>query len=183
MADASAADRFWAFSLELYDRPGVAPACLALQDRCGLDVNLLLLCCWTAAEGRRTLPEPALRALIAAAAPWQDTVLRPLRAARRGLKVGVAGVPEADSDALRRRVAALELEAERIEQRLLAAGLPAPEAAEAGDPARVAAANLRLYLALRDVEPGSAERTALATILTAAFPAADPAAVSFAAAG
>jgi len=41
----SPADRFWAFSLALYGKPGVAPALLGLQDRLGVDVNLLLFCC------------------------------------------------------------------------------------------------------------------------------------------
>jgi uncharacterized protein (TIGR02444 family) len=35
-------DPFWRFSLDLYGRPGVAPACLALQDEAGADVNLVL---------------------------------------------------------------------------------------------------------------------------------------------
>ncbi|HEX6103216.1 MAG TPA: TIGR02444 family protein, partial [Alphaproteobacteria bacterium] len=37
---------FWSFSVALYGRPGVAPACLALQDRFGCDVNLLLFAIW-----------------------------------------------------------------------------------------------------------------------------------------
>ena len=37
---------FWKFSLELYDREGVAAACLALQEEYQLDVNLLLFCYW-----------------------------------------------------------------------------------------------------------------------------------------
>ena len=42
---------FWDFSLALYRKPGVAAACLRLQDGPGLDVNLLLYACWTAANG------------------------------------------------------------------------------------------------------------------------------------
>ena len=34
---------FWDFSVGTYRRPGVADACLSLQDRYGLDVNVLLL--------------------------------------------------------------------------------------------------------------------------------------------
>ena len=52
---AEAAASFWAFSLEFYARPGVAEACLALQDRHGLDVNILLLCCWLGWSGRGRL--------------------------------------------------------------------------------------------------------------------------------
>lgn len=174
------AERFWNFSLALYGRPGVAPACLSLQDRCGLDVNLLLFCCWSAAEGRM-LPEPALRAAIAAAAPWQEAVLQPLRAVRRRLKSGLGAVPEVRSEPLRRRLADLELEAERIEQQVLAT---VAGATAAGAPlARTGAVNLGLYLRLCGVEPGPAERAALAAILAAAFPAADPADLSFGASG
>ena len=35
---------FWNYSLALYARAEVAKTCLALQDRLGLDVNLLLFC-------------------------------------------------------------------------------------------------------------------------------------------
>jgi uncharacterized protein (TIGR02444 family) len=33
----------WRFSLAVYGRAGVPPACLKLQDNLGLDVNMLLL--------------------------------------------------------------------------------------------------------------------------------------------
>ncbi|MCG8546534.1 MAG: TIGR02444 family protein, partial [Alphaproteobacteria bacterium] len=32
---------FWNFSLRAYARPGVADACIRLQDRYGVDVNVL----------------------------------------------------------------------------------------------------------------------------------------------
>jgi uncharacterized protein (TIGR02444 family) len=32
---------FWEFSLAFYAEPGVAPACLAMQDLEGVDVNLV----------------------------------------------------------------------------------------------------------------------------------------------
>ncbi|MFP2768559.1 TIGR02444 family protein [Oceanisphaera sp. KMM 10153] len=37
------ADQFWQFSEQHYPRPGVAQACLQLQDEHGANVNLLLL--------------------------------------------------------------------------------------------------------------------------------------------
>ena len=37
---------FWRFSLRVYRAAGVQQACLALQEDCGADVNLLLLCGW-----------------------------------------------------------------------------------------------------------------------------------------
>ncbi len=49
----SAGSPFWRFSLATYRKPGVATACLALQDECGVDVNLMLFLLWLAANGRQ----------------------------------------------------------------------------------------------------------------------------------
>ncbi|MEK9970884.1 MAG: TIGR02444 family protein, partial [Ferrovibrio sp.] len=76
---------FWAFSLSLYDRAGAAEACLALQDRFGADVNLLLLGFWRARRGYAGWAETELERVEAAVAPV-NAVLQPLRAARRALK-------------------------------------------------------------------------------------------------
>ena len=43
---------FWRFSLHFYRQPGVSDACIALQDGCGVDVNLLLFLLWLADEGQ-----------------------------------------------------------------------------------------------------------------------------------
>ena len=42
---------FWNFSIVIYGQPGVREACLRLQDKAGLDVNVLLYCLWRAARG------------------------------------------------------------------------------------------------------------------------------------
>ena len=85
---------FWLFSLELYGRPEVAKACLALQDRRGLDVNLLLFCCWAGSRGHR-LDRPALEGLIEAVESWQREVVAPLRQALRHLKTRCGAAAEA----------------------------------------------------------------------------------------
>jgi len=133
---------FWNFSLQMYGRPGVAPACIALQDGLGLDVNLLLYCCW---HGRacRQLAETDIRRAIAAVEGWQREVVTPLRAVRRRLKSGVAPITAGECEALRRKVNDLELEGERIAQATLEA-LPAPTAGRRP----VAPENLALYLAV-----------------------------------
>ena len=41
---------FWRFSLKFYGQSGVSDACIALQDGCGIDVNLLLFLFWLASE-------------------------------------------------------------------------------------------------------------------------------------
>lgn len=158
----AAASELWAFSLAVYDGPGAAPACLALQDRHDADVNLLLFCLWAGVRGK-ALSQAELRQLAAVAAAWQEEVVKPLRAARRRLK------GEADDAAqdLRAKVIELEIEAERQEQVRLAGALTL--AAAAPEP-RAAAANLLGYLALLQVEPDAADLADLATLLTNAFP-------------
>jgi uncharacterized protein (TIGR02444 family) len=136
------ADEFWAFSLDVYARPGVAAACLRLQDELELDVNLVLLCCWLARSGRGRLNEDDLAAAEARAAPWRREIVEPLRAVRRALKTMV----DAASASLYAEIKHLELRAEREEQgRLLAGSLGCRSAARTVE--EDLAANLRLYLA------------------------------------
>ncbi len=46
-------DPLWTFACAFYGRPGVAAACLALQDEGGADVPLLLYLIWCGRTGRR----------------------------------------------------------------------------------------------------------------------------------
>ena len=141
MSDAAAA--FWRFSLAIYARPGVAPACLVLQDEHGRDVNLMLFCCWLGAGGRGRLDRAALDAADQSVTGWRRQVVEPLRAARRAIKA--AALPE--SDGIYAKAKAVELEAERLLQRQLAERAPAentsvPTERRLAD----ALANLALYL-------------------------------------
>ena len=159
---------FWDFSLAVYGRAGVGEACVALQDRYGLDVNLLLLCCWAATRGSG-LDAAELSRLVAAVAGWQREVVRPLRGVRRWLKTQSADAA-GPAGALRAAVKARELEAERIEQFLLFEALGTAGEGRAGVPApALAAASLRAYLELAGAVPDEADRAALATLLAGAF--------------
>lgn len=141
---------FWSFSLQVYGKPGIAEACIALQDGLGLDVNLLLYCCW---HGRacRKLDEAGLRRAIGAMEGWQREVVKPLRAVRRRLKSGVPPITAGECQALRRKVGDLELESERIAQAALEA-LPMPPAGRRS----AVAENLELYLTLAKHDPAKA---------------------------
>ncbi len=166
------ADRpsLWDFSLAVYARTGVADACLALQDRHGADVNLLLFCLWWACHGGGWLTAAELDSARAAAGAWQLQVVVPLRAVRRALKVPL-GAPRGPAEKLRQRVKDVELEAERLEQSMLAASFAAsPAAPPAVETALAsAAANLRDYLAGVDLAAGSTDRAAVAAILAGCF--------------
>jgi uncharacterized protein (TIGR02444 family) len=165
------ANPFWDYALQLYRREGVEAACLELQERHGLDVNVVLLCCWLASRGIAA-DEPVLRRFVESTELWQEAFVRPLRAVRGALKVALAQ-PEPGSiparwpelaAALRRRVLALEIDGERLEQ-LLLAELAADLAATATPGVALASANLRRYRRF-----GAADRRPLATVLRAAFP-------------
>ena len=126
----------WDFSLAVYARPGVPAACLDLQDRRGLDVNVLLFAAWAGAACGVRLSAEELARVDSAIADWRTEVVRPLRAVRRRVKGEVA--------ALYAHLKATELEAERIQQdRLFAASGLAPRP---GGSAALAAANLRLLV-------------------------------------
>ena len=155
---------FWVFSQDHYGRPGVAEACLALQDRRGLDVNILLFCCWAGLRGQ-ALTAGELGERIDALRPWQAHVVQPLRAARRWLK-GQQTAPAQAAEALRQAIKAQELEAERLEQLILAEGATTEE--EQGTPA-LAAANLGAYLSELDLVPGDEDRADLAGLLCGLF--------------
>jgi uncharacterized protein (TIGR02444 family) len=103
----------WRFSLRTYAAPGVADDCLALQERYGIDVNVLLFCAWLGAERRIVINMDEIESCERAVANWYARAVKPLRAARQAMK----GLAEAE--AIRTQVKALELEAERREQEML----------------------------------------------------------------
>jgi uncharacterized protein (TIGR02444 family) len=162
------ANPFWRFSLRIYRSPGVQEACLALQEHCGADVNLLLFCGWAGREGRQLHPQE-LRRAMACVGSWQSKVIAPLRLARRGLKT--ASIDESAAALalpLRKRFLALELALEHVEQSLLQelASQWAPPAQRV-PPGRAIAANLACYLELLDKAAGPHELAQLGCIAQA----------------
>jgi uncharacterized protein (TIGR02444 family) len=177
-AEAWPESAFWSYSLALYGRPGVERACLELQRRHDLDVNLLLLCCWLASRGIE-FDRPALERARHAAGSWQLEVVRPLRAIRRRLKISLAqpepgSVPAGWPDLagrLRAAILSLELDGERLEQLALADAVGGENGAAAPGPA-LAARNLACYWSFEEED-----RAALAALLRGAFQDAEPAAI------
>ena len=83
----------WAFALDFYQRPGVADACLVLQDHAGVDVTFLLFALYVADSHRVVLEQADLERLDQAVAAWREAVVRPLRQLRRRLKGGPQPAP------------------------------------------------------------------------------------------
>ncbi len=171
---------FWSFTLALYSKPGVAPALIGLQDRLGLDVNMLLFCCWAGADGR-LLTAADVKAVEAVAEPWQSEVVRPLRALRRRLKGGFGAMPADRVEAYRKRVNELEIEGEHIVQNAMAQQ-PRGERRAGATAAAAVAANLKAYLKLRHAPVDAPEQSDLTTIVCACCPdsGADEISASFA---
>jgi uncharacterized protein (TIGR02444 family) len=135
---------FWRFSLNFYRQAGVAEACIALQDDCGVDVNLMLFLLWLAANGRQ-LSVDKIKELDQAVHSWRDLTIIPIREIRRRLKAAPTLVEAGKQEALRTKVKAIELEAERLQQEALyARSRTGPRGSEAPPPA-AARANLAAY--------------------------------------
>ena len=136
---------FWTFSLRFYAAPRVPAACLALQDGSGVDVNVLLFALYAARRGRRLRAADVAR-LIDALSVWKDEVVVPLRLVRRALKEPPPVIDATAGEALRNRVKAVELEAERLEQEALFAAFPLDDlGVPAPDPAAAARANVAAH--------------------------------------
>jgi uncharacterized protein (TIGR02444 family) len=102
----------WEYSLATYRLDEVAQSCLALQDKFGVDVNLLLYAAWLAHMERR-LSDAHLTGLDALIADWRDRVVKPLRVLRRQLH----GLPRAEN--IRNEIKVLELDAEQQQQDMM----------------------------------------------------------------
>ena len=138
---------FWRFSLHFYRQSGVAEACIALQDDCGVDVNLMLFLLWLTANGRQ-LSLDNIKELDQAVRTWRDRTIIPIREIRRKLKAAPTLVDAGKQEAFRTKVKAIELEAERLQQEVLyARSRSGPRGSEARPPA-AARANLAAYESL-----------------------------------
>ncbi len=166
---APARNPFWDFSLAVWGREAVEPACLALQARHGIDVNILLFCGWAGRRGR-ALDGADFNALIETARPWREAAVLPLREVRVWLKTQQIA-PAAAAEALREGIKANELESEAIEQDLLAAAIAVPEGA--GEPA-VTAGNMSRYFGVLGITPSADDTADLADVLRGCHPELPP---------
>ena len=166
---------FWDFSLSVYSRPHVADACVFLQDRYELDVNLLLFCIWVGDAGKKPLEADALRDCMRRTRDWRTRVIEPLRSIRRACRAEPLGVPEFLLEACVPSMRDAELDAERVAQ-LVLADIVRHQPSESIDDAakaRRALHNLRAYIAVVGCESGGQLDDCLRTVFTAAFPDAE----------
>jgi uncharacterized protein (TIGR02444 family) len=146
MNDTSASTEtpFWRFSLNLYRQPGVSEACIALQDGCGVDVNLLLFLFWLASDDRQ-LSAADVKLLDDNVRDWRNLTIIPIRDARRKLKDAATLVEPARQEAFRTKVKVIELEAERLQQEALYEFSRSGPLGTAAPAAAAARANIAAY--------------------------------------
>lgn len=114
---------------------------MELQDQWQLDIPMLFYCAWMGARGQR-LAADDIAAADHGVALWRSEVIRPLREIRRRMKTGPHPAPNDETEALRAKVKAAELQSEQLELRWLEDGF-----SHAGcncEPTTALAINLRL---------------------------------------
>ena len=111
----------WDFVTWAYGEPGIEKACLALQNRLGADVNMVLFCAWLAYRGTGTTHlAKFLGAALKLSREWQRTLVEPLRSCRENMKDVIetsllVGNDRVAAGALRERIKQCELDMEQLQ--------------------------------------------------------------------
>ena len=132
---------FWRFSLAVYAADGVADECLALQQEFNIDINLLLFSAWLGADRGIDLTQEDIRTADATVERWRCRIVRPLREVRQVLKQA-----QTNHEGFRRKVKAIELEAEQIEQAILYIHARERWPQDRQGQTRMITANIRAYM-------------------------------------
>jgi uncharacterized protein (TIGR02444 family) len=172
MTTSSEAESFWDFSARTYVTKGVPEACLSLQDDHGADVNMVLYCCWIGVHFGNFNDE-LFELAIGFSEAWAENIVRKLRSTRTWMKqTGCVNkdVPFEFCMRLRERIKDIELDAEKIQQDVLAS-YPRPEklheSASPNERLDGAVANLTRYSAYAKIDLRDDVRDKFAIILRA----------------
>jgi uncharacterized protein (TIGR02444 family) len=162
---------FWDFSVNIYGHDGVPAACLALQENCEIDVNMILFCCWAGEIGAGRLDVQDLRTALGAINGWHREIVRGLRMVRNHLTTGFRGFDDEIVRTFRQKILNLELESERMEQDRLLGTISLSSNANASPQQRATdtAANLANYFTLSGSLTYKDSNSHVANILAACF--------------
>ncbi len=111
----------WDFALWAYKQHDVEKACLALQNRLGADVTMVMFCLWLAHRGTPGhFLARYLGAAIKLSRDWQRSFVEPLRTCRTNFKdfivnTDMGGEEAATANALRDRIKQSELDMEQLQ--------------------------------------------------------------------
>ena len=164
---------FWNFSIKIYAGEGFSNACINIQERHQMDVNLLLLGTWYGASGRGCLSTDQLKKVIEITSIWNKEIVCSLRPVRTRLKDSMDGFPINQTEAMRKALLAMEVECEHIEQLAVARCLGdkalGPDNFTSG---RIedSVDNVFCYFNVKKVRPTEDDLDDLSIILMSAYP-------------
>lgn len=111
---------FLSISRQLYKLAEVERETLFLQDRYGLNVNILLFCLWHGKAAHDALSPAFFEQVMAALEQWHETVVLPIRRVRRQLKIlNTTWITPDERESLRGRVLVAEIAVEEGEQKII----------------------------------------------------------------
>ncbi len=169
----------WEFATWAYSQAGVEKACLALQNRLGADVNIVLFCAWLAyrGTGSNSLAK-YLAAALKLSRDWQKNLVEPLRLCRTNLKEllensPMAGADRAAASSLHERVKQAELDMEQLQTlSLYSLVMDGDDTGVTGSPVEQkddALNNLTVYFAATGIKLDPLAQTHVMRILTSLF--------------
>src|SRR5262249_10458135 len=112
MADIALEGPHWQFAIRLSGPPAAAAPRLLLQDRLAVDINILLVSVYAAAERGISIDASDVRDMDAIVGTWRGEVVVELRKLRRRLKSGPEPAPCDATEKLRAEIKSAELHAE-----------------------------------------------------------------------
>jgi uncharacterized protein (TIGR02444 family) len=159
----------WTFALDFYRKPGVAQACLTLQDKLGLNVIMLLFALYLFDRHRYALGTDEIARLEQTVAVWRRDIVVPLRAIRRSLKAQPILTPISVKDQLLGKIEELSIFSEQIELAIMANSLNSTQGCgEVGDLSKVLDRVVSFYSSESLTESNSEAVAAVETLLAAA---------------
>lgn len=166
-------ESFWNFAVRTYRCAGIPEACLALQDECGADVNVLLFCCWMGAT-RGEFESETFDRVLEFSRTWADRVVRPLRTVRTWMKIqGCPNlpIPVESCMKLREGIKEMEFQAEQLQENVMQSLVDTIPAVtlSATEQARTARLNLRRYFEAEGIDWDNKVQTRLDLILHSAI--------------
>ena len=161
----------WNFSEQTYALPEVEGICLKLQNEYDADINIILYCLWVA-EKSVELSQGDIGLLIQTTEPWQKTILRPLRDARKMMKQHIIAMPSDILDQTVSNLTEMEINAEHMSQLALEKTINFKQPSSTDNRSTIEYAGINLTNYLQQLESTSFIEnisTELTTILNAVF--------------
>lgn len=162
---------FWRYSLRLYGHENVKDACLNLQSRYDININILLFICYLAQTGRGQISKHELQTIIDELQPWHQGITQGLRNLRQLLK----HIKDKDwANDLRKEILEDELTSEQLEQLLIGHLYSAPIIPRRPKSHKIhdCISNFHLYFTLLNIDLTEQDYALLQQLLNQAFPGA-----------